>query len=195
ATTMLRWSRSADMIVVVLWDVTNYRGWYTTPQGQFDHMHLTELESGKIPLRFHRSQELNATSVEELSWRAHIDHVDWSMRDALSWLEDEEGSPLDSDSLTYMRNVAASLLYETAIDVGIFTRQGNMTEGMRDALTESIVRYHSENIEETIKKASIRAILKVAQENCGGNGLPGTLLAELVNAVVEVVFDEYLDGP
>ncbi|MGW8698305.1 DUF4365 domain-containing protein [Streptomyces eurythermus] len=194
ATTMLRWSRSADMVVVVLWDVTNHRGWYTTPHGQYDHIHLTELENGKVPLRFNRSQEFNAESIEELSWRAHIDHVDWYMRDALTWLESEEVDLFDHESLTYTQNIAASLLHEIAIDAGIFTRQGKMTERMRNALTESVDRYRSEDVEDVIKKASIRAVLMVTQENCGGNGLPATLLTGLVNAVMEFVFGEIPDG-
>jgi hypothetical protein len=190
---MLRWSRSADMVVVVLWDVTNHRGWYTAPQGQYDHMHLTELETGKIPLRFDRSREFNAESVEVLSWRAYIDHVDWYMRDALSWLEGEEVDQFSHESLIYTRNIAASLLHEIAIDVGIFTRQGKMTKRMRDALIESVNRYYSEDTEETTKKAAIGAVLTVTQENCGGNGLPVTLLAALVNAVVEFAFGDLLD--
>ncbi|WNO64659.1 DUF4365 domain-containing protein [Streptomyces sp. AM2-3-1] len=192
ATTMLRWSRSADMVVVVLWDVTSHKGWYAVPQGQYDHMHLAEAESGRIPLKFDRTQEFNLASVDELSWRAHINHTDWYMQDALSWLESEEARKLDDDSLTYSQNIAASLLHEIAIDIGIFTRQGKVTKGMIDALTESINRYSSGNIEETAKRASIWSVLKITHDNCGGNGLPATLLAELVNAVMEFIFSDFL---
>ncbi|MFH8563051.1 DUF4365 domain-containing protein [Streptomyces sp. NPDC017988] len=189
---ILRWSRSADLVVVVLWDVVNHCGWYTIPQGQYDHVQLHEAETGKLNLHFDRARAFDRHAVDYLAWRARIDHADRSLRHALSCLDEaREEDPQPRKYVEFHQAAAASLVVDFGIDIGAFTREGDMTEQFRAEILDAAEWQEGTDLQ-IVNRSLLASLVKLSWENCSGNGLPPALLLELTEVIRELVFGEML---
>ncbi|MFG3232495.1 DUF4365 domain-containing protein [Streptomyces antibioticus] len=192
---ILRWSRSADLVVIVLWDVGNDCGWYMIPRGKYDDARLQEAERGKLKLEFDRTNSFDRRAVEHLAWRARIDHANRSLKKALFSIEearDEDPQPLDY--LEFHGAVAASLVVDFGVDIGAFTPSGDMTSQFRRELLAAAELQDEGTDIQVINRALLTSLVKLSWENCAENGLPSTLLVELTDVIREVVFGEILSG-
>lgn len=90
----LRWSRSADLVVVVLWDVREGCGWYAVPGNQLNPRQSLTLGRRSKVLQFSEEQILNAAAIDRLVWESRIDHyrlLVLSARNKEEVLENEDG--------------------------------------------------------------------------------------------------------
>jgi hypothetical protein len=192
---ILRWSRSADLVVIVLWDVGNDRGWYMIPRGKYDDAHLQEAERGKLKLEFDRTNSFDGRAVEHLAWRARIDHVNRSLKQALFSIEevrDEDPRPLDY--LEFHGAAAGSLVVDFGIDIGAFTPSGDITPQFQRELLKAVELQEEGTDIQIANRALLTSLVKLSWENCAKNGLPSTLLVELTDIIREIVFGEILSG-
>ncbi|MEU3348785.1 DUF4365 domain-containing protein [Streptomyces sp. NPDC006700] len=199
---VLRWSRSSDLMIVVLWDVTNNLGWYTIPRGEFDHVRLLESQPGKVPLRMDRSRPFNRSAVDRLAWKARIGHADQHLSYALSCIrdleedlqeeEEEGGESQYNPLLEYSRGVAASTVYELAIAIGVFNHKGKLTQEFKSALTEAVKSFDGDTGRQIANQSIMWALVKLAHENCARNGLPESLIIELTEHIREMIFGDML---
>ncbi|HST70473.1 MAG TPA: DUF4365 domain-containing protein [Solirubrobacterales bacterium] len=80
----LRWSRSADLVVVVLWDVKASEGWFALPLDQVDPVEGFVSEQRTMRLRFDRTQQFSPEAVRQLAWDSRIEHFRQLMLNAKS---------------------------------------------------------------------------------------------------------------
>ncbi|MGW5482412.1 DUF4365 domain-containing protein [Streptomyces sp. NPDC004008] len=192
---VLRWSRSSDLVIVTLWDVNNNVGWYTIPDGSFDHVTLSNAGTSTIPITFERSRRFDESAVEYLSWFARIDHADRSVGYSLSVLaeaeeeeeEEEEAAPAYAK---HHQAAIASVVHQLAIDIGVFSRDGEMTSDFKSALSEGVKQIDGETGEQILGRSILWALAQTAYANCARNGLPSTLLVELTENIKHVTFGE-----
>jgi hypothetical protein len=70
----LRWIRTVDLVVFVLWDVVNHVGWYAIPRDQVDaYEGITKMKKG-VTLRFDEQHLLDEEAVDTLVWRSRLEH-------------------------------------------------------------------------------------------------------------------------
>ncbi|MFD8393069.1 DUF4365 domain-containing protein [Streptomyces sp. NPDC059680] len=186
---VLRWSRSSDLVVVVLWDVNNNSGWYAIPEGKFDHVQLTKSGSGSVPVKLERSRRFDASAVDHLSWLARIDHADRSIGYSLSILAEAEEEP-EATYGQYHRAAVVSTIHQFAIDIGVFSRDGQMTPEFGSTLSECVKNVDGESGEQILGRALLWALVQTVHANCAENGLPSTLLAELAGIIKDVAFGD-----
>jgi len=70
----IRWVRSTDLIVVVLWDVEAKIGWYAVPAGQIDQWDGLSSGHATTTIHFADSDRLTPKVAERLAWESRIDH-------------------------------------------------------------------------------------------------------------------------
>lgn len=68
---IVRWIRSSDPVVIVLWDVTGGRGWFARPE-QVDKLRTLVQKSATI--RFRDDTPFDEANFSRLVWGARIDH-------------------------------------------------------------------------------------------------------------------------
>jgi hypothetical protein len=71
---MLKWVRSKEIIVVILWDVENDLGLWAMPQDFIDDWNIYTTEGKKVRLNFQDTAVFDKEQAVEISWRARIDH-------------------------------------------------------------------------------------------------------------------------
>lgn len=85
---VLRWLRTADEVIVVLWDVELDAGWYAHPQ-QVDEWGI--LQRTTVTLSFDQADKFDATAIDALVWSSRLRHYDNLCLRALA-ADEEEGA-------------------------------------------------------------------------------------------------------
>ena len=70
----LRWIRSADLVVVVLWDVTKNRGLWTLPRFTLDEVQWRVLQQQESRLFFRNNAVFNKNQGVRIGWIARVYH-------------------------------------------------------------------------------------------------------------------------
>ncbi len=70
----MRWIRSLDLVVVVLWDVVERVGWYAIPSDQVDAFEVTNSGRKSVTLRFTQEDGFTKEAVDRLVWRSCLEH-------------------------------------------------------------------------------------------------------------------------
>jgi hypothetical protein len=93
----LRWARTADILVLVLWDVENDVGWYTIPT--FTDLHSKLAAKGRQPvsLQVNSADLFNAESARVIAWDARLEHLAGFIRNYRG-IEAERYDPDDPDN-------------------------------------------------------------------------------------------------
>ena len=78
----LKWMRSREVILFVLWDVTQKIGYWALPRSAFDPWEVYQAEGGVIHLRIQRSRVFDCEQARDVSWSARIDHYTVLLREA-----------------------------------------------------------------------------------------------------------------
>lgn len=71
----LRWSRTADILVLVLWDIANDVGWYAIPTRTELHGELAGLGHAMIALPIDSADRFNSESAQVIAWEARMEHL------------------------------------------------------------------------------------------------------------------------
>jgi Domain of unknown function (DUF4365) len=71
----LRWARTADLLVLILWDIQDDVGWYSIPALTDLHSELAEKSGEMIPLEINSENQFNARTVGDIAWHARLEHL------------------------------------------------------------------------------------------------------------------------
>ncbi|MGM9387208.1 DUF4365 domain-containing protein [Streptomyces antibioticus] len=175
---VLRWARTADLVIVVLWDVKNERGWFTVPQAQFDHIDLSNRTSRSVSLTFSRDAVFDQDVVAELCWAARIEHANRALVYARSNLAEDQEMELDAN-VRFHKGVIASLIFDFGVAIKAVRPSGGFTEEFSQEIFAQFVQEGPKDVEETTKHAMMLAVLETIRRNCAENGAPLALLKEL----------------
>ncbi|MFF4041612.1 DUF4365 domain-containing protein [Streptomyces sp. NPDC001816] len=185
---VLRWARTADLVVVVLWDVSKDRGWFTLPQDQFDHVELSDRANGSVRLTFSPELPFDQAAVERLAWAARIEHANRSAVYARTCLEEAVEMELETNKHFY-KGVLASLDFDFGVAIKAVKPAGGFTEEFPLIVFEHLKNESPDDLEMATKNAMILAIFETIHNNCAGNGAPLALVKELCHAFYPLLFD------
>ncbi|MER6514717.1 DUF4365 domain-containing protein [Nonomuraea sp. NPDC001636] len=74
--TLLRWVRSADLVVVTLWDTATDIGWYAIPRDEFQEVDLRNIKDGdKVSISFDKDNVFDVEAAHALAWEARLTHA------------------------------------------------------------------------------------------------------------------------
>ena len=179
----LRWSRSADLVVVTLWDVQAEVGWYALPGRQMDPREGLNLGQRQRALTFQEDATLTPEAVDLLAWQSRFDHyrlLILSVRNSEldHWLE---GDPHPGRS---ERRVLVGLDLLLLLDL---VRRRPADGGDEFPLTDRAVASFTEHFKEEsedeglkamVYGAAIKTLLGRVAEIGEGMGLPTALIED-----------------
>ncbi|WP_165939783.1 DUF4365 domain-containing protein [Saccharopolyspora aridisoli] len=124
---LIRWSRFQELVVVVLWDVSNDVGWYSIPDDHgFDYANLLDSGTAHVSLNFSRDDKFDVAAADLLAWDARLaaaNRLLESQRARESLIEDsagEEGNELTQRIQGEMGLQLTDIMY----DLGLVRREG-----------------------------------------------------------------------
>jgi hypothetical protein len=89
----MRWIRTLDLVLMVLWDVVGEVGWYALPASQVDPVKGVSSGQKSVTIRFDEDDILTKEAVDSLTWRSRLEHYSLlalSARDAQAAREERE---------------------------------------------------------------------------------------------------------
>ncbi|MFF1565844.1 DUF4365 domain-containing protein [Streptomyces sp. NPDC058293] len=189
---VLRWARSADLVIAVLWSVTNDRGWFTLPQDQFDHVDLSSKSEVNLPLQFTRDCQFDQESVESLAWSARIQHANKAAIYARSGIDEGVEMELDK-SVQFHKGVLAALIFDFGEVVGVIDRNGGFAKGFPQLVVDHLCELSPDDLEYATQTALVLGIFSSIEKNCAGNGSPLPIIKEMCGVLYPLLFtDEML---
>ncbi len=182
ANTVLKWIRSPELCVVVLWDLTNNTGLWSIPRDYADESKIY-LEGAKtIRILFNKKQKLSKKSALKIGWRGRISHFNRLLIEA----RNNEIEHEMARSLPGFKQSKTSLGRPPIIAFDFLKSVGVIDDEYLHPRFESYVRnaeknfsrhYPEEPVEERRKQAVMLAVLGRVRDVCGkGVGLPTLLL-------------------
>ena len=197
----LRWARSADILLLVFWDVEGNRGWYSIPQlgDMYLHSSLVEKERQYVELYVPADQPFNAESAQAIAWEARLEHLSRFVR-SLRRLEEE--SVNEPEQAHWAVDAIVTALIDMMSDLNMIERVSEpsrryvLGEDFRACMLEvndgtsfPPSADWKEYTGRLITRSIVRWITIVT-----GNGIDFTLVLEMLNAINAIGnFDDALD--
>lgn len=188
---VLRWARTADLVIVVLWDVLSDRGWFTMPQEQFDHVELSNRSNSSTTISFSKESAFDQNAVAQLCWAARIEHANRAMVYARSNLAEAREMGQDA-SVQFHKGVLASLIFDFGIAIKAVKPSGGFTEGFSEAVFAHFVQEGPTDVEKAAQRAMLMAVFETIHQNCAESGAPLPLVKELCSTFYPLYFDPEL---
>jgi hypothetical protein len=109
----LRWARTADILVLVLWDVGRNIGWYSIPGLTELHAELAEKDREEISLQVYSKDRFNTDSAKVIALEARLEH--------LGRLQEETRDSEPGDS-SWANEAVAEAVIDMMIDLDMVKR-------------------------------------------------------------------------
>lgn len=122
----LRWARSADILVLILWDIENNIGWYSIPTYSELHDKLASPYPRKTPLSIDSSNIFNSESAQLIAWKARMEHLTRFVRNLRS-MQEEDFDDDDPDRGLWAGRAATEAAIDMMVDLNIVNLKGNRT--------------------------------------------------------------------
>jgi hypothetical protein len=186
----LRWSRSADLVVVVLWDVGGGCGWYAIPGNQMDPRQGLTLGKRSKVLQFSEEQVLDAAAIDRLVWESRINHyrlLVLSARNKEELLETDDDQPPSRLEERVLLGIDFLMLLDL---VGIKASAAEEVFQLSDRAAVAFARsveeefQAGEELENAIYGAAIKTLLHRTAEIEEGMGLPMALIEDGADTLV-----------
>jgi Domain of unknown function (DUF4365) len=146
----MRWIRTIDLAIVVLWDVENDVGWYAVPRRQIDVWKGTTSGQKYVTLHFGktlkteprppRQGEFTLEAARRLAWESRFEHFHMLMLDALHIARWWEGEPSATGEEGRRKLV---LIMEELLDLLDLTERDQTEPGQIGVKSERRQRAHS----------------------------------------------------
>jgi len=118
----LRWARTADLLVMVLWDVDNNCGWYVVPSLTDLHSDLVRKDRDKIAIEVHSENQFNEKSAQTIAWEARLEHLSRFVRSFRKLQQEvEDTEPGDS---AWANEAVGEAVIDIMLDLGILDKEG-----------------------------------------------------------------------
>jgi len=128
----LRWCRSREPVVAVLWELAGKRGWYSLPGEEFDQQALWLSDARSVRIVFDRAKEISRASFDVLAWHLRLSYYKDRVLKAQHhqmeyWRAGNDG---DRAPEAY-RTALPTAVFELLRLVGIVTSEGLSAEAHR----------------------------------------------------------------
>ncbi|MGV9675449.1 DUF4365 domain-containing protein [Nocardia sp. NPDC003482] len=193
----LRWVNTADLVVVVQWDITRNTGWYVIPKDVIRSYDLLESGRPTIGLRFEPNLILDAEAVNRITWDARLWHA--SRRISFARLSDINSiESLDRPHKAGSQEAAVTLL-RLWHKMGIEFDESGSPRGKFDRLVRSAYKNLLEDDDDFIRDsnnrflASIQLSLLATIQKVANTGLDTNLIVEMSEGMANVYMSAYGD--
>lgn len=181
---VLRWIRSLETIIVVLWDIKSDRGYWVEPREEFTEWECYLPDRKQASLFFSESKTFDRSTANKLIWEARIAHYSLLISNAktteariLKAREKDPGAYPD------FRSSVHTLTLDLLRILDFFGEDGVKSD-IRKKIEGSAQRLVKDDPALSIQKARLSslllAILVYADRKCSGLGLPEDMLREIV---------------
>lgn len=183
----LRWSRSADLVAVVLWDAVASQGWYTLPLYEVDPLEGFLSAQKRTTLRFDQQDVFTVDVVRMLAWESRIEHFRQLMLSARSIdmqrKEKGETSKLVSLlALDFLMLLGLVVKTEEPVEYGV---PMSIRSELGRRFTESSER--GEDPEAALYEATISTLFASVPRRRGHKSLPRILVEEPVETLISIL--------
>lgn len=184
----LKWARSMDLAIVVLWDVERNFGLWSIPKDSLDEWDWRNQGSRKIKLFFSENSLFNVEQAQKIAWLARIDHYATLVskareRDIAYLTSDDNDIEYRSGHKSWIPLIAYDFLKLLFI-IGNESIDRKFIQSLRNAQVKIMNEDASTSKEDAKYMATIFAVLARAQSLSRGCPLPSSLL----EACTEVAF-------
>ncbi|MBW0114174.1 hypothetical protein [Pseudonocardia abyssalis] len=118
---LARWVKSADLAVIVRWDVTNDCGWYLIPDGSDYSKRIPVDKSGTQTIKFDKRQAFDIPAVKILAWKTRFRHA---MRNIATISHLKSLGELDGKETLDLQHELYDRLAQIAFDIGTLLPNG-----------------------------------------------------------------------
>lgn len=128
ADTVLRWVRTADVLVLVLWDTPRDRGWYMLPSADTLHSELSRKrgEDISLPIELSTTTVFDADAAASLAWWSRLHHLARFIR-SFRYLEAEQKAWGNRERAAWAHDAYTAATIDGLTDLKIAKRVGNDT--------------------------------------------------------------------
>lgn len=127
----LKWIRSADLVVVVLWDVEQGIGYWTLPLECVDQWDLYALQTKQASLRFGGASRFTQETLKWLGWRAREHHYSMLLSDALVDAEIAHSMGINNGTSGRAQSRVPLIAFDFLSRLGVVTTSGVHEDVMR----------------------------------------------------------------
>jgi len=181
---VLRWAGSADLVVLVLWDIEAKRGWYALPISQIDRFNVLLSEKKTIGIQFFKENTFTSESVGRLIWESRLLHAAREIGHAQASRELEMVIDRDHSDETRGKSMVATLFL-------LLRKLGVVVEnGISEDFERMVKNFHNNELgtdefetEELAVMGGIQLALLAFTERTGAGGLPSVLWLALSEQV------------
>lgn len=185
----LRWSRSADLVAVVLWDVKSSKGWFALPLDQVDPIEGFVSEQRTMRLRFDQEEQFSPEAVRLLAWDSRIEHFRQLMLSARSIASEREERGEEKSKLVGL----LALDFLTLLGVAEKTSEDPVLYGVPDSVRMRfmetymwISQYEPDPVGASYQAAML-LVPQYAPERDGYRALPRVLIEEPAMALLTLL--------
>jgi hypothetical protein len=138
----MRWVRTLDMVLAVLWDVGGDVGWYALPTKQVDPVECVGSGEEDVTIYFDEDDVLTKEAVDSLVWRSRLEHyrlLVLSARDAQVAREEEEAKSRKKKKRHVHERVLFAMDFTDLLKITErHLEPGNMKYRIRDEVWEEL---------------------------------------------------------
>lgn len=186
----LKWARSSDLVVVVLWDITQKAGVWTVPKEQVDQWSMYLLQTRSARLEFRPDAKFTRQAARQLVWRARIEHYSHLLNRARYLDADRDAFVDDPAERARYRSLAPLLAFDFLRTVDVVVEAGvaaEFAERVQRAATKFAAEPDLQEGENPRDMALMLTLLAWIQERAEGQGAHTNLLMECCH-VLDVSF-------
>ncbi|MGW0457207.1 DUF4365 domain-containing protein [Streptomyces tendae] len=190
----LRWTNTADTVVVVIWDVTQDVGWYTLPQQQFDPFFLLTSQSDSFGLYFHPEDHFDAAAAQRITWISRMRHAAHQLSQARTAERNYSDREMkDAAQAAHGRAIAAA--YGFLMKIDLFTEDVAPPEHFDEWVRNAYVNIEDADYfstPETRLDGAIHLALLMHMDTIAPElGITPVLFEELVQAMGRIYLHHY----
>ena len=184
----LRWSRSLDLVAVVLCDVRTGDAWYAIPVAQIDEWAGVAQGQRSVTLRFPKEDRLTEKVAVRLAWLSRLNHYRHLILSARNIEAEAEEHGFDQDPLVSV--IVVNLLETLGISESLEAPDTyRISASIRDSFEKNFkdLAEKEDDVEMAVYEAAVLTVLERANEIDPDLGLSQVILeaagAGLVNAL------------
>ena len=173
----LKWIRSREIILFVLWDLTQKKGYWVLPRSAFDPWQVYQAEGSVIQIRIQASRVFDREQARDLSWSARIDHYTVLLR------EGERRDELMAQQSTEPVKSNIPLITVDLLDMLDIIDQEGLSEQFKTRLLSGVKKLRLENPGQTPRQTLFDVILLATLNAMHDRHPNGCLTTEVLRAI------------
>lgn len=194
----LRWVRSLELVVFILWDVKNDIGYWTIPKDNVTDWDLWESKGKTSKLMFNKKSKFDVSSAEKLSWIARISFYNSLLAQAQQagiQYEREKNLGLSTPRNSHERLNLIS--FDFLRTIGFFKDDGSVDKHIGKQIVKEMEKGLATRPEMSDSELCLRSVVLVVLGRINklcGDGLPGSLLWESVRFGASIILSRLEDA-